>query len=105
MSNVWQAQEARARFSELLEASLAEGPQIVTKYGKATAVLAPIEQWRRFETKPEGVPAGPRATHGGVNPAQKEAPPVFGTEFSVGECCVSPGCEHCLRVATFADLN
>ena len=49
MSNVWQAQEARARFSELLEASLSEGPQIVTKYGKETAVLMPIEQWRKLE--------------------------------------------------------
>ncbi len=49
MSNIWQVQEARARFSELLEASHAEGPQIVTKHGKETAVLVPIEQWRRLE--------------------------------------------------------
>lgn len=49
MSNIWQVQEARARFSELLEASHAEGPQIVTKHGKETAVLVPIEQWRRME--------------------------------------------------------
>ena len=49
MSNVWQVQEARARFSELLEASHAEGPQIVTKHGKETAVVVSIEQWRRLE--------------------------------------------------------
>ncbi len=49
MSNIWQVQEARARFSELLEATLAEGPQIVTKRGKEVAVLVPIEQWRRLE--------------------------------------------------------
>ena len=49
MNNIWQVQEARARFSELLEASLAEGPQIVTRRGKATAVLVPIEQWRKLE--------------------------------------------------------
>ena len=48
-SNIWQVQEARARFSELLEASLAEGPQIVTKRGKEAAVLVPIEQWRKLE--------------------------------------------------------
>jgi prevent-host-death family protein len=29
----WQVQEAKARFSELLEASLKEGPQVVTKRG------------------------------------------------------------------------
>ena len=50
MSNVWQVQEARARFSELLEASHAEGPQIVTKHGKETAVVVSIEQWRRLES-------------------------------------------------------
>jgi prevent-host-death family protein len=45
----WQVQEAKARFSELLEASLKEGPQVVTKRGVETAVLVPIEQWRRLE--------------------------------------------------------
>ena len=49
MSNIWQVQEAKARFSELLETSLAEGPQIVTKRGVETAVLVPIDQWRRLE--------------------------------------------------------
>ena len=49
MSNVWQVQDAKARFSEMLETSLTEGPQIVTRRGVETAVLVPIEQWRRLE--------------------------------------------------------
>ena len=49
MSRVWQVQEAKARFSEMLETSLTEGPQIVTKRGVETAVLVPIEQWRQME--------------------------------------------------------
>jgi prevent-host-death family protein len=49
MTKTWQVQDARARFSELLETSLAEGPQIVTRRGVATAVLVPIDQWRRLE--------------------------------------------------------
>ena len=55
MSNVWQVQEAKARFSEMLETSLSEGPQVVTKQGAETAVFVPIEQWRRMErmTKPD----------------------------------------------------
>ena len=55
MRNVWQVQEAKARFSELLETSLAQGPQIVTKRGVETAVLVPIDQWRRLErmTRPD----------------------------------------------------
>ena len=49
MSNVWQVQDAKARFSELLETSLAKGPQIITKRGVEAAVLVPIDQWRRLE--------------------------------------------------------
>ena len=55
MSRKWQVQEAKARFSEFLEASVADGPQIVTKRGVETAVLLPIEQWRKLEemSKPD----------------------------------------------------
>ena len=49
MNRTWQVQDAKARFSELLETSLAEGPQVVTKRGVEAAVLVPIEQWRRLE--------------------------------------------------------
>lgn len=49
MSKTWQVQDAKARFSELLETSLAEGPQVVTKRGVEAAVLVPIDQWRRLE--------------------------------------------------------
>ena len=44
----WPVQDAKARFSELLEASLANGPQVVTKRGVETAVLVPIDQWHRL---------------------------------------------------------
>ena len=49
MDNVWQVQDAKARFSELLETSLGEGPQIITRRGVETAVLIPIDRWRRLE--------------------------------------------------------
>jgi prevent-host-death family protein len=45
----WPVQEAKARFSEFLEASLRQGPQIVTRRGVEAAVLVPIGQWRRLE--------------------------------------------------------
>jgi antitoxin Phd len=45
----WQVQDAKARFSEFLDASLREGPQIVTRRGVEAAVLVPIEQWRRLQ--------------------------------------------------------
>lgn len=45
----WPVQDAKARFSELLEASLKEGPQIVTRRGVETAVLVPFEEWSRLQ--------------------------------------------------------
>ena len=44
----WSVQDAKARFSELLEASLKEGPQLVTKRGVEAAVLVPAAEWRRL---------------------------------------------------------
>ncbi len=83
MGKVWQVQEAKARFSEMLESSLAEGPQIVTKRGVETAVLVPIEQWRRLEriTKPDlkEVLLAPEARIDALTPARTELnrrPPV-----------------------------
>ena len=51
MSRTWQVQDAKARFSELIETSLAEGPQIVTRRGVETAVLVAIDEWRRMEQR------------------------------------------------------
>jgi antitoxin Phd len=46
----WPVQDAKARFSEFLEASLNEGPQIVTQRGVEAVVLVPFEEWRRLQS-------------------------------------------------------
>ena len=45
----WPVQDAQARFSEFLDACLTEGPQMVTRRGTETAVLVPIQAWRRLQ--------------------------------------------------------
>ena len=45
----WQVQDAKARFSELLDATIKKGPQVVTRRGVKTAVLVPIEEWERLQ--------------------------------------------------------
>ena len=45
----WPVQDAKARFSEMLEICLQQGPQIVSKRGVDTAVLVPIDQWQRLQ--------------------------------------------------------
>ena len=44
----WQIQEAKSKFSELIDKTLSEGPQVVTKHGTEVAVVIPIEQFRRL---------------------------------------------------------
>ena len=46
---VWPAQDAKARFSELLDTCQREGPQVVSRRGRETAVLVPVEEWRRLQ--------------------------------------------------------
>jgi antitoxin Phd len=41
----WPVQDAKARFSELLDTCLKEGPQMVTKRGADAAVLASVSDW------------------------------------------------------------
>jgi len=47
--NIWPVQEAKARFSEFLNACIADGPQVVSRRGTEAAVLVPITQWRRMQ--------------------------------------------------------
>jgi prevent-host-death family protein len=46
--HTWPVQDAKAHFSELLNACISEGPQLVTRRGAEAAVLVPIAQWRQL---------------------------------------------------------
>jgi prevent-host-death family protein len=50
----WPVQDVQVHFSELLEATAKEGPQVVTKGGAETFVIVSIEEWRRL-TKAAGL--------------------------------------------------
>jgi antitoxin Phd len=65
----WQVQDAKARFSELLNLTLKNGPQVVTRRGVAAAVLVPIDEWRRLQESSRPslktllLEGGPRTEH------------------------------------------
>lgn len=73
----WPVQDAKARFSELLDACTTEGPQMVTKRGVEAAVLVPAAEWQRMKERarptlkelllaPEGrgeLPLAPRGSY------------------------------------------
>ncbi len=48
--NIWPVQDAKSRFSELLDTCVSEGPQLVTRRGAETAVLIPIAEWKRLNS-------------------------------------------------------
>ena len=45
----WPVQDAKARFSELLDTCIAQGPQLVTKRGIEAAVLVPVQAWHQLQ--------------------------------------------------------
>ena len=49
----WALQDAKNRFSELVDRAIKEGPQIITRRGKETAVIVSIEDYKS-QTEPEG---------------------------------------------------
>ena len=50
-TNKWQLQEAKARFSALVEDALENGPQIVTRRGVEAVVVIPYQQWLGLNRK------------------------------------------------------
>ncbi len=45
MSRVWSLQDAKNRFSEVVNQAIQEGPQIVTRHGRETAVVISMEDY------------------------------------------------------------
>jgi len=45
---MWKLQDAKQRFSELVERALHQGPQVVTRRGLEVAVLVSMEQYKRL---------------------------------------------------------
>jgi antitoxin Phd len=52
IKNHWQLQEAKNKFSSLVELALENSPQIVTRHGKDAVVIISIEEYKKL-TKPE----------------------------------------------------
>ncbi len=48
MNNIWQLQDAKSKFSEVVDRALAQGVQIVTRRGKRTVVVMPFEEYERL---------------------------------------------------------
>ena len=49
MSRVWQLQEAKNKFSEVVDEALRRGPQVITKRGVETVVVVSYAEYRERE--------------------------------------------------------
>ena len=47
MAIAWTVAEAKARFSELIDRATEAGPQVVTRNGRAAAVVVSASEWER----------------------------------------------------------
>jgi antitoxin Phd len=48
MRNTWQIQEAKSKFSEVVDRALEEGVQVVTRRGKKAVVVLPYAEYERL---------------------------------------------------------
>jgi prevent-host-death family protein len=53
MDDIWTVAEAKAKFSEVLDRALSDGPQTITRNGKTTVIIVSAEEWAR-RAKGEG---------------------------------------------------
>ncbi len=48
MGHTWQLQEAKNRFSEVVDEAIEHGPQVITRRGVETAILLSIADYRKM---------------------------------------------------------
>lgn len=90
MNAVWQVQEAKSHFSELVERAQREGPQLITRHGRPVARVVALDTADAASTEAQsddgfvdfllsapklegGLPALPRSAEAG-------RPPLFGEQ-------------------------
>ena len=47
----WQLQEAKAKFSALVQKAIEEGPQTVTRHGKETVVVLSVKEYAKLRER------------------------------------------------------
>ena len=52
LNNHWQLQEAKSKFSNLVDKAKKSGPQVVTKHGEEAVVVLSMDEYRKL-LKPE----------------------------------------------------
>ncbi len=51
MKYLWKLQDAKSKFSQLIQDAVKKGPQFITRHGKETAVIISMEEYHRLMGK------------------------------------------------------
>ena len=46
-TQIWTVAEAKAKFSEIIQRAMSEGPQTITRKGRTAAVVVGADEWQR----------------------------------------------------------
>jgi len=80
----WQVQEAKAKFSELMDKAEHEGPQIVTRHGEERVVVLSIEDYENMDPRNKSLKelllGGPK-----FDDLEIEREPDFGREIDLSD--------------------
>ena len=71
----WQLQEAKARFSEVLDTAAKKGPQVITRRGVETAVIVSFTDWQKVSMTGSGSP--PRGQLNSLTAGEKRDSEAF----------------------------
>ena len=53
IAQAWQLQDAKSKFSELVESAISKGPQFVTKRGVKSVVVISVDEFNRLKKPKE----------------------------------------------------
>ncbi len=83
MQHTWALQDAKNRFSELVEQALHDGPQVVTRRGKETVIVLSMEAFHKLTAKQESLVAFLRHSPLAGVALDLERPPDYGREVTL----------------------
>ena len=83
-TDVWQLQEAKSRFSELVETAMRKGVQTVTRHGKPAVVIMSAEEYRRTAVPRKSLAAALRACPEDLTPLVGRRPKQIARKVNLG---------------------
>ncbi|MBL7161940.1 MAG: type II toxin-antitoxin system Phd/YefM family antitoxin [Anaerolineales bacterium] len=82
MNTTWQIQEAKNKLSEVIDRALEQGPQLITRWGKNTAVIMSYREYEKLRASEGKLSEFFRASPlSGIDLERDQSPPRPGVEL------------------------